>query len=103
MNIIKKVDGVVGMSSTLLYESWLLGIPVLSIQPNSKKPLLEMLKNKKNVEFVNVKNNINNVITNWIGKVINEEYSFKNDHSKILVFHKNSPERFINIINQIIK
>jgi len=46
------VSGVSGMASTLLYEAWLVGVPVLSIQPGLLHKPLRMLQEKDNVTFI---------------------------------------------------
>lgn len=45
-------DGVVGMASTLLYEAWLHGLPVASIQPGLRIPTLALLGQCQGVLFL---------------------------------------------------
>jgi hypothetical protein len=44
-------DAVAGMASVLLYEAWLLGKPVLSVQPGLRLPPLRMLAKREGVAF----------------------------------------------------
>ncbi len=46
------VVGVSGMASTLLYEAWLVGVPVLSIQPELLHDSYRMLQGKSNITFI---------------------------------------------------
>lgn len=45
------VDGVVGMASTLLYEAWLNGLPVASLQPGLRQPALATMRQREGVFF----------------------------------------------------
>jgi hypothetical protein len=45
-------DGVAGMASILLYEAWLLGKPVISLQPGLRQEALRMLQTRQGVVFV---------------------------------------------------
>lgn len=44
--------GVVGMSSVLLYQSWLAGTPCISYQPNLRRPELRYLEGRAGLNFV---------------------------------------------------
>jgi len=46
------VVGVSGMASTLLYEAWLVGVPVLSIQPGVLHESYRMMQKKDNTIFI---------------------------------------------------
>ena len=93
------VDGVVGMASTLLYEAWLMNIPVLSIQPGLIEDNLKMLKMRDGVTFIDKKNNSDKIINTWLKEVsLNSEDSFrlniiKNRCSK----HMNSSISILNL------
>ena len=51
LEIVESYPTICGMSSTLLYESWLLGKPIFSIQPNLKMPWLSFYKDLENIIF----------------------------------------------------
>lgn len=58
-------DAVAGMASILLYEAWLLGKPVASIQPGLRTASLRMLQERKDVLFI--ENEENSALLNgWI-------------------------------------
>ena len=57
---------VAGMSSTLLYEAWLLGIPVMSIQPGLRNESLKMITEREDVFFLADKTNAAGRVSDWI-------------------------------------
>ena len=60
------IVGVSGMASTLLYEAFLIGLPVVSIQPGLLNDLSRMLENKKNVVFIDRYNFADKTVFNWL-------------------------------------
>jgi hypothetical protein len=63
-------DGIAGMASILLYEAWLLGKPVISIQPGLRNDALRMLGKREGLFFVDYKENLSESIKSWIQDVI---------------------------------
>ena len=59
-------DGVVGMASILLYEAWLLGKPVLSLQPGLRQDTLRMLQTRQGVVFVESYAGAEKAIGSWM-------------------------------------
>lgn len=47
-----EAHGIAGMASILLYDAWLIGKPVISIQPNLKIDAFRMLQKRDGVQFV---------------------------------------------------
>jgi hypothetical protein len=71
-NVILASDGVVGMASILLYEAWLIGKPVMSLQPNIINNDYLYLENKlrffiKKEEELSAQNKL------WIKQVLNSQ------------------------------
>ena len=60
------VAGVSGMSSTLLYEAWLVGISVLSIQPGLLNNSLRMMQKKNKVTFIDKYECSTKVVEKWL-------------------------------------
>ena len=58
-------DRVLGMASILLYEAWLIGKPVISVQPNLLISDLRILSNRENVFFVDDIKNLDSQISQW--------------------------------------
>jgi len=83
------VHGVVGMASTLLYEAWLVGKQVLSIQPGLINDSLRMLSEKKDIVFVDKYENAEDMIQNWLESVRQKlEIKFSSE----LDFHEKSAQ-----------
>ena len=63
------VDGVIGMASVALYESWLLGLPTISIQPNLLKKDLASFHKRPKIFFVQDKNEIEDALRAFMSEV----------------------------------
>jgi hypothetical protein len=59
-------DGVAGMASILLYEAWLLGKPVISLQPDLRQDSLRMLQKRQGVVFVDAYEGAEKAIRRWL-------------------------------------
>jgi len=88
-------DGVAGMGSVLMYEAWLLGKPVISLQPGLRIPSLQMLQHRQDVVFVDTDSEISKCLTEWITKVIN---GIKHEGRSDLIMHEKSTELICNLI-----
>ena len=69
-DVLSMASGVVGMSSTLLYESWLLGLPVVSIQPELAQDSLRNLENREGVLFVTKANEVARIMQKWVPSLV---------------------------------
>jgi hypothetical protein len=58
-------DGVAGMASILLYEAWLLGKPVISLQPDLRQDALRMLQERQGVVFVDAYEGAGKAVRQW--------------------------------------
>ncbi|MBT4732853.1 MAG: hypothetical protein HOK52_04365 [Candidatus Marinimicrobia bacterium] len=95
------VDGVIGMASTLLYEAWLVGVPVLSIQPGLVQDNLRMLQNRDGVEFVDKAEDSDRVINEWLSNIsVKKPLSVdKGTINARSVLHNKSIELILSLIN----
>jgi len=59
-------DGIAGMASILLYEAWLLGKPVISLQPGLRVESLRMLEKRQGVTFVDQYENFSDHVSSWV-------------------------------------
>lgn len=84
-------DNVVGMTSILLYEAWLAGIPALSFQPNLIRDDLKTLQRREGCFCVFKDNEIENTVKKWIN-------SSKSALKQDLIVHKDSISKLCNII-----
>jgi len=62
-----KADGIMGMTSILLYEAWLLGKPVLSFQPGLRQQSLAQLASRPGVFFTDKKKELSPLLSLWLG------------------------------------
>jgi hypothetical protein len=92
-------DGVAGMGSVLMSEAWLLGKPVISIQPGLRLPSLQMLQHRQDVVFVDSYSGISETLTDWLGGVIRGlTYNIRPD----LALHEKAPEILCNLIKSYV-
>jgi len=62
-------DGIAGMASILLYEAWLFGKPVISLQPGLREKSLRMLERRQGVTFVDQYENVTDHVSSWVATV----------------------------------
>ena len=63
-------DGVIGMASILLYEAWLIGKPVMSLQPNIINDDFRYLENKQKLLFINNEKELRECLPLWMNPVL---------------------------------
>lgn len=59
-------DAVAGMASLLLYEAWLLGKPVISLQPGLRQRQSRMLQERNGVVFVDSYDGVVPSVASWV-------------------------------------
>ena len=92
-------DGVCGMSSLLLYEAFLLGKPLLSLQPNLRVPHLLFLKKKGARFFVTESEAVEREVMLWI-EHIDQSLGEVEFHEEIS-FHQGAPQRLAELVKSI--
>lgn len=90
-------DGVVGMASILLYEAWLLGKPVISLQPGLKTESLRILKKRNGLIFVDSQKNIDSSISTWISIIQQRK---KTVFRPELQIHEKAPDKIFSLIEK---
>ena len=90
-------EGVAGMASILMYEAWLLGKPVISIQPGVQNESLRMLKKREGVFFIESYEDVDRFITAWIEKVFDKK---KIKIRQELNMHQKAPELVCELIKK---
>jgi len=93
-------DAVVGMASLLLYEAWLLGKPVMSLQPGLRVKPLRMLARREGVLFIDTYENTADRVKKWISSI-----RFGARHSPLpeLRLHEKAPEDVFRLIERYAK
>jgi len=99
-DVVLTSEGVAGMASLLLYEAWLLGKPVISLQPNLRLQSLRMLSGRDGVIFEDRKEHIQRAVMKWAEKVIDPSGRCQRDE---LRWHQRSPRRIVECIAQLSK
>lgn len=67
-DILRVVDGVTGMASILLYEAWLVGLPVLSLQPGGRIPALKRFALFEGIVYVDAVAEIAHATDMWLNQ-----------------------------------
>jgi len=96
--IIDDADGVIGMTSILLYESWLKGKPTLSLQPGLVRNDLNIFEDRKGVFCINNFNTQQNIFDEWMNNVL---YLENIKPRKDVLIHNSSIDSIFNNISQL--
>ena len=91
-------DGIIGMASILLYEAWLVGKPVFSLQPNVLNKDYLYLERKKDMSVIKNEKELKSFIPLWINRVFSDKKYRIN--KKELLLHKNSPKMILSEISK---
>jgi hypothetical protein len=84
------IYGVVGMASTLLYEAWLVGIPVLSIQPGLLNDSYRKLEEKEGIIFIDQYVGAEEKVVKWLTGLT--DFSVQQSQAE-LELHKQASKR----------
>ncbi len=95
-DILPMVSGVVGMASILLYEAWLGGIPVLSMQPNCQWPSLRRFASLEGINYACTDENITNAVGAWLAQ---SRVAVPSPRPELFL-HKNAPQKAAEILLQ---
>lgn len=93
-------DAVVGMASLLLYEAWLLGKPVMSLQPGLRVKPLRMLESREGVLFIDRYENIADRVNKWVSSI---RPGARQTPFPELGLHEKAPENVFRLIERCAK
>lgn len=94
LEILSSYPAVCGMSSTLLYEAWLFGKKVFSIQPNLKMPWLNFYQDLEGIFYTEKDFDTNMLLAlEDVSKALN----ISNPRYEIINKHKNAVKEILNI------
>lgn len=88
-------DGVAGMASILLYEAWLLGKPVISLQPDLRQDSLRMLQKRQGVVFVDAYEGADKAVGRWMEAL---QPGRKHKPHDDLAIHRAAAEKIMTIL-----
>ena len=92
------VSGVIGMASTLLFEAWLVGKSVLSIQPGASNNPLEMLLNQDGFSLIDKHVNSEEIIVKWLSNY--SDISEQKMNAEIETYN-GSTQKIISVIKNL--
>jgi hypothetical protein len=93
-------DGIAGMASIMLYEGWLLGKPVISLQPDLRLEPLRMFEKRKGISFVDSWHSFTNALIKWVESIPSEKKMLCRPD---MALHKKAPENVFAIIENILE
>jgi hypothetical protein len=100
-NVLACADGIVGMSSILLYEMWLRGKPVASLQPGLRLPELRMLSEKKGLAFFDDASTAIAGLRHWKTQIAT--YRPTRDSVMERARHENAAEAILGVTAEIVR
>jgi hypothetical protein len=92
-----EADAVVGMASLLLYEAWLLGKPVMSLQPGLRVKPLRMLESREGVLFIDRRENMDDRVKKWVSSI---RPGVRKTPLPELGLHEKAPENVFRLIER---
>lgn len=93
-------DGFVGMASILLYEAWLLGKPVISLQPGLRLTPLRMLETRDGVVFIDSYEVMHYKLNEWISEI--PTLNDTNPRPELQIYKK-APDHVFKLIEKCLK
>ncbi len=94
-DLLPYTTAVVGMSSTLLYEAWLLGLPILSIQPGLRNDSLRMIGDRDGVTLIDKKERADEMVLTWLDRCNSLKRKPCRDEIEL---HRNAVENIYQLI-----
>ena len=95
-------DAVAGMASILLYEAWLLGKSVISLQPGLRHKQLRMLQKRSGVVFIDLYEGITTSLASWAKAIKRDNWTVLRPEAQL---HEKAPENIFRLaekfLNQI--
>lgn len=93
-DVLSMVSGVAGMASILLYEAWLGGFPVLSMQPDCRLPALRRFASLQDVAYTDKESAIPAITAGWLAQC--RQTAPRPRHE--LFLHKAAPRNVMEIL-----
>lgn len=90
------VSGVAGMASILLYEAWMGGLPVLSVQQDCRMPSMRRFASLKGINYADTNTAIPKAVEAWLRQCRNAVPKPRPE----LLLHKNAPKNAVKILLQ---
>jgi len=92
-------DAVAGMASILLYEAWLLGKPVISLQPGLRQKQLRMLQKRNGVVFIDSYEEVTASVTSWVTAIQTGNWTALRPEAQL---HEKAPENIFRLAEKFL-
>ena len=94
-DILPAVSGIAGMASILLYEAWLGGLPVLSMQPDCRHEAMKRFGLLDGIVYAHTNGMIPSAVMDWVSLCrMQDKCVVRSD----LALHEASPEKVADIV-----
>lgn len=93
-DVLSMVSGVAGMASILLYEAWLGGFPVLSMQPDCRLPALRRFASLKDIAYTDKETAVPAATAEWLAQCRRTAPVPRHE----LFFHKAAPRKIVEML-----
>jgi hypothetical protein len=90
-------DALAGMASILLHEAWLLGLPVLILQPGLRLAELRTLQGREGVTFIDSREPSEEAVRQWAGEL---EKATRLAPRPELRLHRQGPQKVLGLIRR---
>lgn len=98
-DILGMVSGVAGMASILLYEAWIGGLPVLSVQPGCRMPAMRRFASLKGICYTDTDKGVPNMVKEWLEQCRHAAPAPRPE----LLLHKDAPRKAMEILLQLMR
>lgn len=90
-------DGVIGMASLVLYEAWMLSLPVLALQPNCRMESMKHFAHRKNVIYTHKYSEFNTACNIFLPMCKTSKISL----TDVLNLHSSAPMAIRKILQRV--
>jgi hypothetical protein len=85
------------MASSLLYESWLCGLPTLSLQPYRRAESLLRFSRLKGIDWTDDETIIPEMVTTWLKKAELQQHELNPEFER----HLSAPTNIVTLVEQL--
>lgn len=99
-DILRIVHGVAGMASILLYEAWLIGLPVLSLQPGCKLESMRRFSGLEHRHYASTRDDIPAVTAGWMAACLENKPPVSRPE---WLLHKNAATTLVQLLRTLME
>ncbi len=95
--ILPVADAIAGMSSILLYDAWLCGLPTLALQPGARQASIRRFSGLPGIHYIDTEEGIGLAVANWLVEAKDNVVV----HPRLeLEFHFQAPARIATVVEE---